>query len=92
MLLRRNKAGWIEMMHYLTGVDWCDGPMSFHVDTKAEMENTIVYSQVHDLEGLSDRQIAIVEMKVRWGWTRLRYFLLLDAGTIEKKRKKKLGP
>ena len=64
------------MMHFQKGMEWCDGPMSFHVETKQDIEDTIVYGRVHDLEGLSNRQIAIVEMKVRWGWTRLMRFLL----------------
>ena len=64
------------MMHFQKGMEWCDGPMSFHVETKQDIEDTIVYGRVHDLEGLSNRQIAIVEMKVKWGWT--GYYSLLN--------------
>lgn len=64
------------MIHFRKGGNWEDGPMSFHVETKQNIEDIIVYGRVHDLEGLSARQIAIVEMKVRWGWTRLMRFLL----------------
>lgn len=55
------------MIHFQKGGSWEDGPMSFHVDTKAEIENMIVYGRVHDLEGLSNRQIAVVKLKSRIG-------------------------
>jgi hypothetical protein len=64
------------MIHFQKGENWEDGPMSFHVETKQNIEDTIVYGRVHDLEGLSNRQIAIVEMKVRMGLDEIDAILL----------------
>jgi hypothetical protein len=70
------------MIHFPKGGNWEERPMSFHIDTKQDIEATMVYGRVHELEGLSDRQIAVVEMKVEWGWTGLRHFVLTEKGGL----------
>jgi hypothetical protein len=61
------------MIHFPKGEDWKDPLPRRHWDKNLE---DLLLDLKANAEGLPDRWLQIVEMKVRWGWTGTRLFLL----------------
>ena len=63
-------------MHFLKGGNWQDGidyPRSHNLECHNNLKELIERLK-EDRDGLPDRWLQIVEMKVRWGWSGARLF------------------